>query len=158
MTGDGRENVVFGFELAANEFTDVLWFNQIGVSHNTNARANYGHTYLTGSVAGNVFRWSERFLIDSIWQEPGQADRVLPGLEFGEGETWDDTEFRVGFGTNFIDLPAGWLNRRRSGFAAGRSTASRQVRIADADARATACGPGPGWRWRMTPARVRQTP
>ncbi len=104
-------NVVFGFDLADNEFTDVLWFNQIGVSHNTNARANFGHTYLTGSVAGNVFRWSERFLIDSIWQEPGQADRVLPGLEFGEGETWDDTEFRVSFGTNFIDLPAGWLNR-----------------------------------------------
>ncbi len=104
-------NVVFGLNFTGNQFTDVLWFNQIGVSHNTAARSNFGHLYLDGSVTGNIFRWSERFLIDSIWQEPGQADRVLPGLELGEGESWDDTEFRIRFGTNFIDLPTGWANR-----------------------------------------------
>lgn len=118
-------NVVFGSELTGNEFADVLWFNQIGVSHSASARANFGHVYLTGSVTGNVFRWSERFLIESIWQEPGQVDRVLPGLELGEGGTWDDNEFRVSFGRNFIDLPAGWANRPavwiRSGTVNGRA-------------------------------------
>lgn len=112
-------NVIFGLNFRGNEMTDVLWFNQIGVSHNAFARSNFGHLYLDGSVTGNIFRWSERFLIDSIWQEPGQADRVLPGLELGEGGTWDDTEFRVRFGTNFIDLPAGWANRPAVWFRSG---------------------------------------
>ncbi|MBI1323818.1 hypothetical protein GC170_11635 [bacterium] len=120
LTWGWTRNPIFGLNFTGNEFTDVLWYNQIGVSHNAAARSNFGHLYLDGTVAGNIFRWSERFLIDSIWQEPGQADRVLPALELGEGGSWDDTEFRVRFGTNFIDLPAGWANRPAVWVRSGR--------------------------------------
>ena len=126
-------NVVFGVNFSGNTMTDVLWYNQINVSHNTYARANFGHLYLTASVTGNVFAWSQKFLIEQIWQQPGDAHLVLPGLELGEGGKWDDTEARVVLGTNFIGLPEGWLNRpavwTRSGTVNGKPAAGEVLHL-----------------------------
>lgn len=104
-------NVVFDAQITGNTFEDVLWLNQLGVSHTTAARANYGHLYLTGSFQKNLFRWSASFLTDQIHQLPGDSNLFLPGLEVGEGGVADNHESRLTITENMIDLPAGWANR-----------------------------------------------
>lgn len=112
-------NVVFDATITENVFQDVLWLNQLGVSHSVAARANYGHLYLTASFQNNLFRWSENFLTQQIRQEPGDADLFLPGLEVGEGGIWDDHESRLTVANNKIDLPIGWANRPAIWFRSG---------------------------------------
>jgi hypothetical protein len=104
-------NVVFDATITRNYFSEILWLNQLGVSHSGAARANYGRLYLTGSFQNNVFGWSSEFLTSQIGQQPGDANLLLPGLEVGQGGPWDDTESRLTVSNNQIVLPDGWSNR-----------------------------------------------
>lgn len=104
-------NVVQGLSLTGNQFSDVLWFNQVMVSHSNYARANYGRLYLTGEVAGNTFQWSETFLRSQLGQSPADSNLLLPALQIGDQGVWDDHESNLKLGTNSVDLPLGWLNR-----------------------------------------------
>lgn len=112
-------NVIFDAEISGNQFHDVLWLNQLGVSHSTAARANYGHLYLTASFHDNQFQWSEDFLLNQIRQLPGDSHLFLPGLEAGEGGLWDNHEAQLSIFNNQIDLPTGWANRPAIWFRSG---------------------------------------
>ncbi|MCY2933892.1 MAG: hypothetical protein NT172_06955 [Planctomycetota bacterium] len=104
-------NVVQGLTMTGNRFADVLWFNQVAVSHSSFARANYGRLYLTGEISSNTFQWSDRFLRQQIGQLPTDSNLLLPALQIGEQGIWDDHESSLKLGNNYLDLPTGWLNR-----------------------------------------------
>jgi hypothetical protein len=104
-------NVVQNAVISGNTLVDVLWFNQVTVNHDAMARANYERLYLTASITGNTFRWSDTFLRTQIGQSPTDSNLLLPGMELGENGIWDVQEARLTVAGNLIDLPAGWLNR-----------------------------------------------
>lgn len=126
-------NVVFDATVSQNVFSDVLWFNQLGVSHSSVARANYGHLYLTAAFLNNTFAWSADFLSRQIRQNPDDSGLLLPGLEVGEGGLWDDTEARLSISNNQIILPDGWANRPaiwyRSGTVNGKAAADQLITL-----------------------------
>ncbi|MFM7592969.1 MAG: hypothetical protein ACKO85_14375, partial [Isosphaeraceae bacterium] len=126
-------NVVFDATISQNLFSDVLWLNQLGVSHSSVARANYGHLYLTAAFLNNTFAWSADFLTSQIGQKQGDSGLFLPGLEVGEGGPWDDTEARLSISNNQIVLPDGWANRPaiwyRSGTVNGQPAADQLITL-----------------------------
>ena len=104
-------NVVQNAVISGNTLVDVLWFNQVTVSHDTSARANYERLYLSANITGNTFRWSDSFLRQQIGQSPTDSNLLLPGMQLGENGIWDIQESRLTVAGNLIDLPTGWLNR-----------------------------------------------